>query len=109
MSETYKSNRNVFYSCRYKVVLCPRISAKSVRAGGRNALIRDHQAGLPGALGRDRRIGSHTAIWLHRLVKLIQGRSLRLLSQEFPVLKRKLQIYGRIRIFVRPREERRSQ
>jgi putative transposase len=77
------------------------ISAKSARAGGRNALkeiirqvCQEHQAEIEDLevmpdhvhllVNVDPQFG------IHRLVKLIKGRSSRLLRQEFPVLKRKL-------------------
>jgi putative transposase len=64
-TRAYKSNRNVSYACTYQVVWCPKYRRK--------VLIEcDPQFGI------------------HRLVRLIKGRSSRFLRQEFPVLRRKL-------------------
>jgi putative transposase len=94
MIETYKSNRNVCYTCHYHVVWCPRISEEGSGAGHRNPLERNHRAEVEELevmpdhghvlVSVDPQFG------IHRLVKLIKGRSSRLLHQEFPVLKRKL-------------------
>jgi len=101
MIETYRSNRNVFYSCHYHVVWCPKYRRKVLVQAIETRLkdiigqvCQEQQAEVEDLevmpdhvhlLGsRDPQFG------IHRLVKLIKGRSSRLLQQEFPVLKRKL-------------------
>ena len=102
MSELrYKSNHNVYYSCKYHVVFCPKFRRKVLVDGIDERLkqvIRDvcqeHQSELLSMeimpdhvhllLDCDPQFG------IHRLVRLIKGRSSRLLRQEFPILVSKL-------------------
>lgn len=101
MSETYKSNRNVFYSCHYHVVWCPKYRRK-VLIGPIGPRLKDiigqvcqeHQAEveeleiLPDHVHL--LVSVDPQFGIHRHVKLIKGRSSRLLRQQFPALKRKL-------------------
>jgi putative transposase len=98
----YKSNRNVYYSCKYHVVWCPKYRRPVLQdasiAARLEMIIRevcqDHQAEVLSLevmfdhvhllVECDPQFG------IHRLVRLIKGRSSRLLRQEFPSLKRKL-------------------
>jgi putative transposase len=101
MSETYKSNRNVFYSCHFHVVWCPKYRRKVLigpivtrlkeiieqvclecRAEEEELEIMPDHVHL--LVSVDPQFG------IHRLMKLIKGRSSRVLRQEFPALKRKL-------------------
>lgn len=89
MIETYKSNRNVFYTCHYHVVWCPKYRRKVLVQAIETRLkeiieqvCQEHQAEVEEL----EVMPDH----VHLLVKLIKGRSSRLLRQEFPVLKRKL-------------------
>lgn len=98
---TYKSNRNVSYSCKYHVVWCPKYRRKVLVSGIDERLkqiitevCEEHQAELM----RMEIMSDHVHLLvecdpqfgIHRLVRLLKGRSSRLLRQEFPVLKRKL-------------------
>lgn len=98
---SYKSNLNVVYSCKYHVVWCskyrrkvlsPAIAARlkeiiQQAIDEKNAecieleVMPDHVHLLAGV---DPQLG------IHKLVKLIKGRSSRLLRQEFPELRRRL-------------------
>ncbi len=98
---TYKSNRNVFYSCKYHVVWCPKYRRKVL---GEEIAIRlsqiihevcaEHEAEVLSLEVMPDHV--HLLVecdpqfGIHRLVRLIKGRSSGLLRQEFPVLKRKL-------------------
>lgn len=101
MSEAYKSNRNVFYTCHYHVVWCPKYRRK--------VLIGPIEMRLKEIIGQVCQqcqaeveeleimpdhvhllVSVDPQFGIHRLMKLIKGRSSRLLRQEFPVLKRKL-------------------
>ena len=97
----YKSNRNVFYSCKYHIVWCPKYRRKvlveqiAVRL---EQIIREvcqeHEAEI---LSLDIQpdhvhllVECDPQFGIHRLVRYIKGRSSRYLRQEFPSLKRKL-------------------
>lgn len=101
MSETYKSNQNVFYSCHYHVVWCPKYRRKvlvqAIEARLKEIIgqvCQEHQAEveelevLPDQVHL--LVSVDPQFGIHRLVKLIKGYSSRVLRQEFPVLKRKL-------------------
>jgi len=101
MSEGYKSNRNVFYTCHYHVVWCPKYRRKVLLPPleeGLKQIIREvceeHQAEIeelevmPGHVHL--LVSVDPQFGIHRLMKLVKGRSSRLLRQEFPMLKRKL-------------------
>ena len=98
---SYKSNRNVCYVCHYHVVGCPKYRRKVlipplderlkqiIREGCEEhqteieelEVLPDHVHLL---VSVDPQFG------IHRLIKLVKGRSSRFLRQEFPVLKQKL-------------------
>ncbi len=97
----YKSNRNVYYSCKYHIVWCPKYRRKLLveTVAERLAQIirevyQEHEAEVLSLeimpdhvhllVEYDPQFG------IHRLVRLIKGRSSRFLRQEFPALKRKL-------------------
>lgn len=97
----FKSKNTIVYACVYHVVFCPKYRRKvlvdSVDARLQaivHAIARDTDSDvlklevLPDhvhlLLGVDPQFG------IHRLVKLIKGRSSRLLRQEFPWLRRRL-------------------
>ena len=101
MSETYKSNRNVFYSCHYHVVWCPKYRRK-VLVGPIEMRLKEiigqvcqecqaeveELESMPDHLHL--LVGVDPQFGIHRLVHLMKGRSSRLLRREFPVLMRKL-------------------
>jgi REP-associated tyrosine transposase len=97
----YKSNRNVYYSCKYHVVWCPKYRRKVLIEGIAERLqqiisevCQEHQAEIIQLEVMPDHV--HVLVecdpqfGIHRLVRLMKGRSSRLLRQEFPVLKRKL-------------------
>jgi putative transposase len=101
MSEMYKSNRNVFYSCHYHVVWCPKYRRKVLVQAIEPRLkeiirqvCQEHQAEVEELEVMPDHVHLLVSVdpqfGIHRLVKLIKGRSSRLLRQEFPMLKRKL-------------------
>lgn len=97
----YKSNRNVVYSCKYHVVWCPKYRRKVLVNGVDNRLkelitqicqeiqveiiemeiMPDHVHLL---IEVDPQFG------IHKTIKLIKGRTSRILRTEFPYLKTKL-------------------
>ena len=97
----YKSNRNVYYSCKYHVVWCPKYRRKVLMEGVAEQLAtiihevcQEHEAEV---LSLDIQpdhvhllVECDPLFGIHRLVRYIKGRSSRYLRQEFPVLKRKL-------------------
>jgi putative transposase len=97
----YKSHRNVYYSCKYHIVWCPKYRRKVLVeqiAERLQQIIRDvcneHQAEVLSLEVMPDHV--HLLVecdpqfGIHRLVRLIKGRSSRFLRQEFPILKRKL-------------------
>jgi putative transposase len=98
---TYKSNRNVYYSCKYHIVWCPKYRRKVLVeqiAERLQQIIREvcdeHQAEVVSLEVMSDHV--HLLVecdpqfGIHKLVRLIKGRSSRYLRQEFPSLKRKL-------------------
>lgn len=97
----YKSNRNVFYSCKYHTVWCPKYRRKVLAeqvAVRLEQIIREacaeHEAEV---LSLDIQpdhvhllVECDPQFGIHRLVRLIKGRSSRLLRQEFPTLKTRM-------------------
>ncbi len=93
---TYKSNRNVFYSCKYHVAWCPKYRRKVL---GEEIAIRlsqiihevcaEHEAEVLSLEVMPDHV--HLLVecdpqfGIHRLVRLIKGRSSGLLRQEFPL------------------------
>src|SRR5436305_7894251 len=102
MSEIrYKSNRNVYYSCKYHVVWCPKYRRKVLTeeiAQRLQTILREtcqeHQAEIVSlevmADHVHLLVECDPQLGIHRLVRLLKGRSSRFLRQEFPVLKQKL-------------------
>src|SRR5450755_2967568 len=100
-SITYKSNRNVYYSCKYHVVWCPKYRRKVLlekRAERLQQIISEVCEEQHSDIVRMEIMPDHVHLLvecdpqfgIHRLVRLLKGRSSRLLRQEFPVLKQKL-------------------
>ena len=98
---SYKSNKNVFYSCKYHIVWCPKYRRK-VLVGPIDARLKqiieevcqEHNFEI---LSMDVMpdhvhllVECDPQFGIHKLVRLLKGRSSRLLRQEFPVLERKL-------------------
>ena len=94
-------NRNVYYSCKYHVVWCPKYRRKVLVNGIDERLkqiltevCEEHQAEIMSMeIMPDHvhlLVECDPQFGIHRLVRLLKGRSSRLLRQEFPVLVRKL-------------------
>ena len=101
MSISYKSNNNISYSCKYHVVFCPKWRRKVLVGKVESRLkriVQDVCKERESDLIEIECDGDHVHILLevdpqfgiHRLVKLIKGRSSRILREEFPELKRKI-------------------
>lgn len=97
----YKSNRNVYYSCKYHLVWCPKYRRKvlvEAVAERLEQIIREvcqeHQAEvLSLEIMPDHvhlLIECDPQFGIHRLVRLIKGRSSRELRLEFPKLKTRI-------------------
>ena len=108
---SYKSNRNVCSACHSQVVWCPKDRRKVLRAPIEERLkqrIRDvcheHQAELEELEVMPDHVHVLGSVdpqsGMHRLMKLVKGRSARLLRQAFPVVKRKLPTVWTTRSFV---------
>jgi putative transposase len=101
MSEAYKSNQNVFYACHYHVIWCPKYRRKvlvqAIEARLKEILqaaCAEYQAEIEELEVMPDHVHMVVSVdpqfGIHRLVKLLKGRSSHLLRQEFPPLKRKL-------------------
>ncbi len=101
MGETYRSNRKVYYACHYHVVWCPKYRRKvlvqPIEGRFREIIVQvclEHQAHIEELEVLPDQVHLLVSVdpqfGIHRLVKLIKGRSSRLLRQEFPALRRKL-------------------
>lgn len=96
-----KSNRNVVYSCKYHVVWCPKYRRPVLVNGvdGRlKGIIRETCAEIHAELIEMEVMPDHVHLLvevdpqygIHRAVRLIKGRSSRLLRDEYPWLKSRL-------------------
>ena len=97
----YKSNRNVYYSCQYHIVWCPKYRRKLLVEA-----VAERLAQIIREVCQEREaevlsleimpdhvqmlVECDPQFGIHRLVRLIKGRSSRFLRQGFPALKRKL-------------------
>ncbi|MDF4081726.1 IS200/IS605 family transposase [Bifidobacterium longum] len=97
----YKSNRNVMYSCKYHVAWCPKYRRPVLVNGvdGRlKDIIRETCAEIHAELIEMEVMPDHVHLLvevdpqygIHRAVRLIKGRSSRLLRDEYPWLKSRL-------------------
>ena len=96
-----KSNRNVVYSCKYHVVWCPKYR-RPVLVNGVDGRLKDiiretcaeiHAAQIEMEVMPDHvhlLVEVDTQYGIHRAVRLIKGRSSRLLRDEYPWLKSRL-------------------
>lgn len=101
MSRPFRSNRNVVYSCQYHVVWCPKYRRRVLVEGvdaRLKAIIREVAAERQAEVIEMEVMPDHVHLLvsvdpqfgIHRLVRLIKGRSSRLLRQEFPWLRSRL-------------------
>jgi putative transposase len=97
----YKSNRNIYYSCKYHVVWCPKYRRKVLVNGVAERLTtiirevcQEHQAEVVSLEIMPDHVHVLVEVdpqfGIHRLVKLMKGRSSRLLRQAFPSLKTRM-------------------
>ncbi|QBD77668.1 IS200/IS605 family transposase [Ktedonosporobacter rubrisoli] len=97
----YKSQRNVYYSCKYHVVFCPKYRRKVLIeqvAERLKQIIAEVTQEFEADILSLEVMPDHVHILIecdpqfgiHRLVKLLKGRSSRLWRREFPMLKQKL-------------------
>ncbi len=97
----YKSNRNIYYSCKYQVVWCPKYRRKVLVNGVAERLTtimrevcQEHQAEVLSLEIMPDHVHVLVEVdpqfGIHRLVKLMKGRSSRLLRQAFPSLKTRM-------------------
>lgn len=98
---SFKSNRNVVYSCKYHVVWCPKYRRR-VLANGVDVrlkeIINKTAVELQAEIIELEVMPDHVHLLvevdpqfgIHRLVKRLKGRSSRLLRREFPALKSRL-------------------
>lgn len=98
---SYKSNRNVVFSCKYHIVWCPKYRRKVLVDGideRLKAIIAEVAEKLSLEIIEVEVMPDHVHLLLevdpqlgvHRAVKAIKGLSSRLLRKEYPVLTRKL-------------------
>jgi putative transposase len=101
MEQTFHSNCNVVYACTYHVVWCPKYR-RTVLQGG----IDDRLKASIREVATERQaevievevmpdhvhllVGCDPQFGIHRLMRLIKGRSSRLLRQQFPSLRTRL-------------------
>ncbi len=97
----FKSNRNIFFSCKYHVVFCPKYRRKVLVEGidvRLKELIAEVANEFRVAIFELEVMPDHVHILcevdpqfgVHRFVKYVKGRSSRLLRQEFPKLRSRL-------------------
>ncbi len=101
MKQSFKSNHNGMYSCQYHVVFCPKYRRKVLSEAIAQRLTEIVQTVaeetgsqvlqievLPDQVPRLCEVDPQLGI--HKFVRLVKGRSSRLLRQEFPALKSRL-------------------
>jgi putative transposase len=100
-TQTYKSNRHIFYSCKYHVVFCPKYRRK-VLVNGIDIRLKEIIQQVADELGCGiielEVMPDHVHMLcevdpqfgVHKFVKRVKGRSSFLLRQQFPALKSRL-------------------
>ena len=99
--QEYKQNSSVTYSCKYHVVWCPKYRRKVLMDGIEERLqqiLRESVADLHVEIIELEIMADHVHLicevdpqfGIHRLVKLLKGRSSRILRKEYPKLKSRL-------------------
>ena len=97
----YKSNNNVLYSCKYHVVWCPKYRRKVLKNGidmRLKELIQETCVEINADIIEMEIMPDHVHLLIevdpqygiHKAVKLIKGKSSRILRQEFPELRSRL-------------------
>lgn len=99
---SYKSNQNVVYSCTYHVVFCPKYRRK-VLVNSVDARLKELVREISDELGFEvlemEVVPDHVHLLLevdpqfgiHKAVKTLKGKTSRILREEFPWLKSKIQ------------------
>jgi len=101
MTQTYKANNNVTYSCKYHIVFCPKYRRKVLTgeiAERLKAIITEVAAETSSEILSIEIMPDHVHLLAEvdpsfgtmKFVRLCKGRSSRLLRQEFPTLKTRL-------------------
>ena len=101
MARQFKSNRNVVYSCQYHVVWCPKYRRRVLINGvdeRLKAILREVAVERRAEIIEMEVMPDHVHLLvlvdpqfgIHRLVRLLKGRSSHLLRQEFPWLRSRL-------------------
>jgi putative transposase len=96
---SYRSNRNVVYSCKYHVVWCPKYRRGVLRGAVENdlkailyATTHEHRVDLIELETMPDHVHMLVEVdpqfGIHRLVRLLKGRSSFLLRQKYPYLRR---------------------
>jgi putative transposase len=100
-TRTYKSNRHIFYSCKYHVVFCPKYRRK-VLVNGIDIRLKEIIQQVADELGCGiielEVMPDHVHMFcevdpqfgVHKFVKPVKGRSSFLLRKQFPALKSRL-------------------
>lgn len=97
----YKSNQNIVYSCKYHVVWCPKYRRRVLSSeveGRLKAILREVAEERQAEIIELEVMPDHVHLLvgvdpqfgIHRLVRLMKGRSSHHLRQEFPWLKKRL-------------------
>ena len=97
----YKSNNNIVYSCKYHVVWCPKYRRKVLKNGidtRLKDLIQETCVEISADIIEMEIMPDHVHLLIevdpqygiHKAVKLIKGKSSRILRQEFPELRSRL-------------------
>ena len=95
--KSYKSNRNIIFSCKYHVIWCPKYRRKVLIDGVENKLkelIKDYSQQVKVQIFEMEIMPDHVhllievdpQLGIHRFIKRIKGRSSRQLRQAFPWL-----------------------
>ena len=109
----YKANHNVYYSCKYHVVWCPKYRRKVLVDAVAKRLehilrevCQEHEAEIVSMEIMPDHVHLLVAVdpqfGIHRLVKLLKGRSSRYLRQEYPQLTTRMPTLWTNSYFVSP-------
>jgi putative transposase len=101
MAQTFKTNNNIVYSCKYHVVWCPKYRRKVLIDGvdvRLKEILHEVVSETTGEILEIEVMPDHVHVWVEidpqygiaKLVRNMKGRSSRFLRQEFPWLKSRL-------------------
>lgn len=111
VKQLFKSNRNMTYSCKYHVVWCPKYRRKVLVgdiAARLNAIIHEVAAETENEVLELEVMPDHVHLLcevdpqfgIAKFIRLVKGRSSRLLRQEFPKLKSRIPTLWTNSVFV---------